>query len=143
MFVILVGIGQVFAKNAVKNPMKIHATVPHISMKARRFAYLVILTVLSVVALPRTNVHTAHTIENSFKTPVLQQAPEYREIVTVMPMQIRQAMYVNHMIVPVAFTLTQLSMAKNQSAVLATLLVQHVHQAQTKARVRHVLKTER
>lgn len=143
VFVILVGIGQVFIKNAVQNRMKMHATGPHISMKARKFASLVILTVLSVQVRPRTNVHTAHSIDNSFKTPMLQQAPAYRAIVIVMPMQIRQAMYVNHMIVPVAFTLTPLSMAKNQFAVNATLLVQHVHQPQTKTRVPLVLTTVR
>ena len=112
-------------------------------MKARKFASLVILTVLSVQVRPRTNVHTAHSIDNSFKTPMLQQAPAYRAIVIVMPMQIRQAMYVNYMIVPVAFTLTPLSMAKNQFAVNATLLVQHVHQPQTKTRVPLVLTTVR
>ena len=143
VFAILVIIGQVVNRNVFRNPIQMHAMHPHISMKARNFVFPVILTALSVQVPLRSNAHTAHTIDNSYKTPVPQQAMEYREIVIVTSMKIRQTMFVKHMIVPMVFTLTSVSMAKRQSVVFATLIVLHVHIALMKPLVLPVLTTVR
>ena len=107
-------------RNVGRNLIQMHATSLHISMKLRSSVFHVIQTVWSVQALPRINAHTVPSIDNLCKTRVLPLVTEFREIVIVTRMQIRQIIYVKHMIVLVDFSLILACMARNQSAVHVT-----------------------